>query len=341
MPLLPPTSPQQLERQALLARVPSCTPATFDALALDLFASQGRYNAVYAQYIALLRIAPASVATVEQIPFLPISLYKTHAVTCLPAASPVRTFASSRTSGQVPSQHLLYDLTWYHTLAIAGFERFFGPITQYAFLSLLPSYAQGRASSLVEMVHAFGLAAGSPLSAQAANTPAALAAQLEAIAASGRTPVVFGVTHALLALAAQGTMAQPCIVFETGGMKGRGPELTRPQLHATLAAAMAQATLLSEYGMTELLSQGYTLQSRSTTFATPPWLRLLLTDPRDPLDTSASRTRGQLSVIDLANVDSCAFVATQDVATRTPAGIEVLGRADDAELRGCNLLEWS
>ena len=310
----------------------------FEEAALRVFRYQARANPVYARWLTLIKRPAEGIRRVDEIPYLPIQFFKTQTVSCRPGGAASHVFCSSRTTGQVPSRHPVYDLGLYAESARLGFERTFGPLGRAFFISLLPSYSQTGESSLVHMVHSFAQATGQPQGAHRIEpTPAALAQALAAAAARGKRPVLFGVTHALLALAEAGPVAEPFLLLETGGMKGRGPELTRAELHARLREAFPAADIRSEYGMTELLSQGYTQASGSETFFFPPWVRASLRDVYEPLAPSL-RGRGGLNLIDLANLDSCAFIATEDQAEAYEGGIRILGRLDQAEIRGCNLL---
>lgn len=310
----------------------------FEEAALAVFRFQAQANPVLAEWLRLLKRPWQEVDSIDAIPFLPIEFYKSRLVTSLPQAEPVRFFYSSRTTGQVPSRHPVYDPGFYEKTARRAFEQLFGSLHQYRFLSLLPSYSQTGESSLVYMVHDFALAAGQGGAVKIEPIMEALEREVEIALCQNRKPVLFGVTHALLALTDTGSTEAPFLLFETGGMKGRGAELTRSELHARLRQALPGADIRSEYGMTELFSQGYTLRNGGEHFAFPPWMAARLRDLTDPLSPSSNRFRGGLNIIDLANLDTCAFIATADQAERTEEGLAILGRIDHAEVRGCNLL---
>ncbi len=325
------------ERASLRAQFPF-EGQPFEDAALKVFRYQARANPVYGRWLILLRRSPETIERLADIPFLPIQFFKTQTVWCLPGRSASQIFCSSRTTGQVPSRHLVHDLGLYTESARLGFERVFGPLSGCYFISLLPSYSQTGESSLVHMVHGFAQAAGQREGAHRIEpTIADLEIALAAAQVQGKQPALFGVTHALLALAKAGSLSTPFLLIETGGMKGRGPELTRAELHLRLQEAFLAADIRSEYGMTELLSQGYTQASGSESFVFPPWVQATLRDVYEPLAPS-QRGRGGLNLIDLANLDSCAFIATEDQAEATESGFRILGRLDQAEIRGCNLL---
>lgn len=325
------------ERASLRAQFPF-EGQPFEDAALKVFRYQARANPVYGRWLTLLKRPPEAIERLVDIPFLPIQFFKSQIVWCLPGREAAQIFCSSRTTGQVPSQHLVYDLGLYAQSARLGYQQVFEPPEQYYFISLLPSYSQTGESSLVHMVHGFAQTAGQHGGAHRIEpTIYALEAALAAAQAQGKRPVLFGVTHALLALAEAGVLSSPFLLIETGGMKGRGPELTRAELHLRLQAAFPAADIRSEYGMTELLSQGYTQASGSESFVFPPWVQATLRDVYEPLAPS-QRGRGGLNLIDLANLDSCAFIATEDQAEATEGGFRILGRLDQAEIRGCNLL---
>lgn len=316
------------------------TPAAAEAAALELFAYQARHCAVYAAWLTALRRDPAAVRRVIDIPFLPIGFFKSHAVQT-GSWEAGETFLSSATTGLTRSRHLVRDPKHYRVHAIRIWEATYGPLAQFAFCALLPNYLEQGSSSLVAMVDAFAKASGQGFEPFFLHDHAGLLRAVEGAAAAGRTPVLLGVSYALLDLVeAHGPRPLPAgtVVMETGGMKGRRRELIREELHALLTAGLGVPVIHSEYGMTELLSQAYAPAGGN--FRETPWLRVLLRDTEDPLDVSADRLTGGLNVIDLANADTCAFIETQDLARRDPltGTFQVLGRFDNSDVRGCNLL---
>ncbi|MGI4761441.1 MAG: hypothetical protein ACRYF0_12075 [Janthinobacterium lividum] len=317
-------------------------PSAFEAAALALFRHQAAHCPPYRAYLAGLGRDPARVQGPADIPFLPIEFFKTQEVRTDPSQwQPQEEFRSSGTTLQQRSRHLVRDPALYRANAAAIFEAAYGPLTEWIFLALLPSYLEQGESSLVAMVADFAQRSGQSQPAFFLRDHAGLLRALaEAKQQPGRRVLLFGVTYALLDLAAEYGAApelQGLTVLETGGMKGRRREMIREELHQELQAAFGPAPIHSEYGMTELLSQAYS--PGEGLFYCPPQLRVLLRDPADPFSVSESRAEGAINVIDLANVDSCAFIETKDLARRHPSGaFEVLGRLDNSDIRGCSQL---
>jgi len=318
------------------------TPPAFEAAALHLFQYQAQHCPPYRAYLAGLPGAPAAVARLTDIPFLPIEFFKTQEVRTDPTAwQPQEVFRSSGTTLQQRSRHLVRDPALYRANAAAIFEAAYGPLTEWVFLALLPSYLEQGESSLVAMVADFARRSGQHQPAFFLRDHAGLLRALaEAKAQPGRRIMLFGVTYALLDLASECGAApelQGITVLETGGMKGRRREMIREELHQELQQVFGPAPIHSEYGMTELLSQAYS--PGEGLFYCPPQMRVLLRDPSDPFSVAEDRAEGAINVIDLANVDSCAFIETKDLARRHPGGaFEVLGRLDNSDIRGCSQL---
>jgi hypothetical protein len=317
-------------------------PATFEAAALQLFRYQAVHCPPYQAFLASLGRDPASVQRMVDIPFLPIEFFKTHEVRTDPGEwQPQEVFRSSGTTLAQRSRHLVRDPALYRANAAAIFEAAYGPLTDWIFLALLPSYLEQGESSLVAMVADFAQRSGQKQEAFFLRDHAGLLRALaEAKAQPDRRVMLFGVTYALLDLAAEVGPApelQDLTVLETGGMKGRRREMIREELHEELQVAFGPAPLHSEYGMTELLSQAYS--PGHGRFYCPPPLRVLLRDPADPFSVAEYRPDGAINVIDLANVDSCAFIETKDLARMHSDGsFEVLGRMDNSDIRGCSQL---
>ncbi|GAA3929742.1 acyl transferase [Hymenobacter algoricola] len=329
-------------RAAYLQALPAVLAATFEPLALQLFRHQAVHCPPYRQWLAALSRRPEAVQRLEDIPFLPIEFFKTHEVRTAPADwAPQELFLSSGTTLQQRSRHLVRDSQLYRQNAARIFESLYGPLTGYTFLALLPSYLEQGHSSLVAMVDYFARESGQTQPAFFLRDHAAL---LQALAAAkqdaSRRVLLIGVSYALLDLASDyGPVPelQNLTVLETGGMKGRRREMIREELHAELQQAFGPAGIHSEYGMTELLSQAYSRGDGR--FHCPAPLRVLLRDPADPFSVAAYRPDGAINVVDLANVDSCAFLETKDLARMHPDGsFEVLGRMDNSDVRGCNQL---
>jgi hypothetical protein len=305
--------------------------------ALDLFRYQYRHNALYQAYTDALRIRPEQVNSLTRIPFLPIQFFKTHVVTT-GSFEPELVFESSGTTQTVNSRHLVKDAALYERSFITAFEQFYGPVTDYVVVGLLPSYLERQHSSLVVMVQEMVRRSGHPGSGFYLYEHEKLYAQLQELEARAQKVLLIGVTFGLLDFAEKYSLSlQHTIVMETGGMKGRREEWTRQQVHAFLQERLGLRSVHAEYGMTELLSQAYSYGNGI--FSTPPWMKVLLRDENDPFQLFSSQASGVINVIDLANVYSCAFIATEDIGRLHADGrFEVLGRLDNSALRGCSLM---
>jgi hypothetical protein len=310
----------------------------FEEIALQLFDFQYTHNLVYKQFVDYLKINAVEVQTVQQIPFLPIEFFKTHRI-LTENAETQKIFESSGTTGQITSKHLVADLALYEESFDKGFEQFYGNIEDWTILALLPSYLERDTSSLVYMVDDLIKKSKNPNSGFFLNNLDELAIKIKSQISNPKSQILLiGVTFALLDFAEQFSMdLSDVIIMETGGMKGRREELTREEVHTILTKAFNVKTIHSEYGMTELLSQGYS--KGSGIFEVPKWMKILKRDIYDPMNVSATQGRGGLNVIDLANIYSCAFIATQDLVNiKSESEFEVLGRLDNSDIRGCNLM---
>ena len=307
----------------------------FERLALDTFRWQFRHISVYREWCDLLGIKQAEVRRLDDIPFLPISFFKTHHVR--PADMPVQKIFLSSGTGGSRSRHELVDEDLYRYVSIKSFETRFGPLEGRPVFALLPHYLENGDSSLVSMCRYFMEYSGHPDSGFFLDNESALVDLLKSGFPEEKPAVLFGAAYALLDLAeAHPLNLKNVQLFETGGMKGRKKEMIRKDLHTRLRKGFGLKKIYSEYGMTELLSQAYL--NDEDAFECPPWMQLRLRDARNPLDRSNSKRRGCINVIDLANRYSCSFIATDDLGKRTAHGISVLGRLDKADIRGCNLL---
>ena len=309
----------------------------FKTCALQVFRHQFKNNTVYRSFCDLLYIHSSDVKKVEEIPFLPIQFFKSHAV--LSSTQAVQeTFTSSGTTGSSVSKHMVTDLSWYTKSYTKGFEYFYGPIEEYTVLGLLPNYLERDGSSLIYMVDDFIKKSNKPASGFYLNNLTELSKTLIALDKKGEKVLLIGVTFALLDLIErQQFKLQNTIIMETGGMKGRRKEMIRNELHEILCAGFGVSKIHSEYGMTELLSQGYS--SGDGVFDCPPWMKILARDTEDALTMVGTNKTGGLNVIDLANYNSCSFIATQDLGKVDNNGsFEVLGRFDHSDIRGCNLM---
>lgn len=314
----------------------SLSETGFLTRALELFRFQYAENALYRQYTQTLGIDPDSVRTLEAIPFLPVSFFKTHTVRTTDF-QPGTVFESSGTTGMVSSRHVVKDLDLYRRSFTAAFQRFYGPVSEWCIIGLLPAYLERSNSSLVLMVDELVKASGHPDSGFYLYEHEVLYQRLSNLERTRQKTLLIGVTFALLDFAEQYPMnLQHTVIMETGGMKGRRKEITRAELHEYLTQRLGVKTIHAEYGMTELLSQAYS--SGNGLFSCPPWMKILVRKEDDPLDVT-TEGEGIINVIDLANIWSCAFIATEDVGRIYPNGsFEVSGRVDNSDIRGCSLL---
>lgn len=306
----------------------------FLAHVLDLFTFQYRATTVYQEFCNHLGRHPGTVKRLEDIPFLPISFFKSHQVIATETLpSDVLTFKSSGTTTSASrSTHFVLEPEIYVQSFMAGFNHFYGAISSYRIVALLPSYQEQRHSSLIYMVDRL------ITEAKNGSRYISLEDDLQKLFRGDQKTLLIGVTYALLDMADR--FKQPLkntIVMETGGMKGRRQELVREEVHQYLKKAFSIASVHSEYGMTELLSQAYS--NGSGLFQTPPWMRVMIREAEDPFNLLPIGRTGGINIIDLANVNSCSFIATDDLGRmNADHTFEVLGRFDRAELRGCNLM---
>jgi phenylacetate-coenzyme A ligase PaaK-like adenylate-forming protein len=312
--------------------------STFLNIALEIFQYQAEHNATYRAFIKALDISASRVATLEEIPFLPIAFFKSNELkTGVWEAESI--FTSSGTTGNLTSKHSVADLSFYVTHAQACFEYFFGSIENFHFLALLPSYLERRGSSLVVMMDHFIKGSKSEHSGFYLNDYAGLLKKVSDLKNDTRKTILWGVSFALLDLAEQHPQdLSHCLVFETGGMKGRRKEITRAEMREFLKTRLNDPTLYSEYGMTELFSQAYSGRDHSY-FKCPPWMKIVCRDITDPFNKGLLSETGGINVIDLANWKTLSFIETEDLGKVYPDGsFEVLGRLDNSDLRGCNLM---
>lgn len=309
----------------------------FEDLALMIFKFQFENNRVYRSFCDLLYIHYSDVKNIQQIPFLPIQFFKTHKVVSSTKAIET-TFTSSGTTGNITSKHHVTDLEIYKTSFRKGFESFYGNIENYTILALLPSYLEREGSSLIYMVEAMISKSNYKESGFYLNNITELKNTLTTLDSQGRKVLLIGVSFALLDLVETFSFhLKNTIIMETGGMKGRRKELIRKELHEKLKQGFGVETIHSEYGMTELLSQAYS--KGNGIFECPKWMHVLTRDTEDALSIQPIKKTGGLNIIDLANINSCSFIATQDLGKVFEDGsFEVIGRFDDSDIRGCNLM---
>ena len=313
------------------------TQEEFKQVALNVFKHQFKNNKVYRSFCDLLYIHPSSITKVEEIPFLPIQFFKSRKI--LSSLEEVQeTFTSSGTTGSITSKHFVTDINLYKESYLKGFSHFYGNIEDYVVLALLPNYLEREGSSLVFMVDDLIQKSKNSESGFYLNNIEELAKKLTELDKKGQKVLLIGVSFALLDLieTAQFNLKNS-IIMETGGMKGRRKELVREELHQILQNGFGVSEIHSEYGMTELLSQGYS--DGNGVFETPPWMKILTRDTEDALTIQQIGKTGGINVIDLANYNSCSFIATQDLGKVHKNGtFEVIGRFDNSDIRGCNLM---
>lgn len=309
----------------------------FDKIALKVFRFQYENNGVYREFCDFLKTDVQKVKSIQQIPFLPIQFFKSHSV--VSTTNPIQTtFTSSGTTGMITSQHLVTDVSIYEESYRKGFSQFYGNIEDYAILALLPSYLEREGSSLIHMVDDLIQLSNHPESGFYLHNYDELIAKLIQLDQAGQNVILIGVTYALLDLVEKHSFQlENTIIMETGGMKGKRKEMIREELHQQLCNGFGVKTIHSEYGMTELLSQAYSLGEGI--FECPSWMQILVRDTEDALSYVREGKTGGINVIDLANINSCSFIATQDLGKKYANGsFEVLGRFDHSDIRGCNLM---
>jgi len=311
--------------------------AEFEAMAIEIFRFQFENNTVYRSFCDLLYKHPSDVKAIKDIPFLPIQFFKSHEI--LSSKDPIEnTFYSSGTTRNATSQHKVTDLKLYELSFKKAFRHFYGSIEDYVVLALLPSYLERDGSSLIYMVNDFISASKHPKSGFYLNNLDELAETLQNLEQKNQKTLLIGVSFALLDLVEKFQLnLNNTIVMETGGMKGRRKEIIRQELHNILQTGFGVSQIHSEYGMTELLSQAYS--KGNGIFECPPWMKILTRDTEDALTLQKSNKTGGINVIDLANLNSCSFIATQDLGKVYDNGLfEVIGRFDNSDIRGCNLM---
>ena len=310
---------------------------SLDEVAMEVFVYQYQNTVVYREFCDNLRRTPATVRSVKDIPFLPVQFFKSHDVIA-EGRTAVKVFESSTTSGSIPSRHMVADIELYEQSYRKAFQLFYGDAKKYCFLALLPSYLDRGTSSLLYMADDLIRMSGNELSGFINKDFEELKRRITLAKERGQKIFLLGVTYALLDFAEQYQIdLNGNIVMETGGMKGQRKELTREEIHHALCTAFNVKHIHSEYGMTELLSQAYS--KGNGIFQCPPWMRVVARDPYDPMSYVEPGKTGALNIIDLANLYSCSFLSVSDLGRVYGDGsFEVLGRMDNAEIRGCNLM---
>ena len=309
----------------------------FEKIALKVFRYQHENNKVYRAFCDFLHTDVQHVKSLDKIPFLPIQFFKSHEVVSTP--NPIQeTFTSSGTTGMITSKHLVTDVSLYKQSYRLAFSEFYGNIEDYAVLALLPSYLERSGSSLIYMVKDLIELSNNEHSGFYLHNYDELITKLVELDNSGQNVILIGVTYALLDLIEkQNFQLKNAIIMETGGMKGKRKEIIREELHDILCKGFGVNSIHSEYGMTELLSQAYSLGNGI--FECPGWMQILVRDTEDALTYVDYGKTGGINVIDLANINSCSFIATQDLGKKQRNNsFEVLGRFDNSDIRGCNLM---
>ncbi len=309
----------------------------FEKIALKVFRFQYLNNLVYQQFCDLMKVVVQDVKRLEQIPFLPIGFFKSHAVVSNDQKIQ-EIFTSSGTTGAITSQHLVTDLRLYEQSYQQAFANFYGNIEDFVILALLPSYLDRAGSSLIYMFDDLIKQTKNADSGFYLNNYNELIDKLISLDKAGKTVLLLGVTYALLDLVeSQNFSLSNTIIMETGGMKGKRKEMIREELHEKLCAGFGVQSIHSEYGMTELLSQAYSLGNGI--FECPNWMQIMIRDTEDALTYIENGKTGGINVIDLANINSCSFIATQDLGKKyNNNSFEILGRFDNSDIRGCNLM---
>ncbi|MBS1743948.1 MAG: acyl transferase [Bacteroidetes bacterium] len=333
----------ELSKTVIKNNIFTCTTGNFESRAIQVFNFQYLNNNLYRQFCEAIHVDPATVTRIERIPYLPISFFKTQKVVSVTEECPLF-FESSGTTGSINSRHYVFDVELYKESFMKGFELFYGDVKKYCVIGLLPSYLERQHSSLVFMVNDLIQKSNHPHSGFYLYDTNKLQQVLQENENNRQPTLLIGVTYALLDFAATHPMnLKHCIVMETGGMKGRRKELTREQVHEELKRKLGLNQIHSEYGMTELLSQAYA--TADGIFKCPPWMKIMLRAEDDPFECITATLKGKnpvtgvINVIDLANLYSCSFIATDDVGKLYPDGsFEVLGRLDNSDTRGCGLM---
>ncbi len=313
------------------------TPAQFKNLCIEVFKYQYENNLVYQQFCNLLGVSKKSVRELSQIPYLPIEFFKKQKIVTGNTATEI-VFSSSGTTGQQVSQHYVSDLKVYKESYLKGFHFFYDNIQEYCVLALLPSYLERKGSSLVYMVNDLIKKSKHPKSNFYLHDTDSLVATLKELESKKQKTLLIGVSFALIDLSEQYSLhLKHTTVLETGGMKGRRKEMIREELHQQLQKGLGVNKIHSEYGMTELLSQAYS--TGNGLFKCPPWMQISTRNTENPLQPIAFGKTGGINIIDLANLNSCSFIATQDLGkVYKNQSFEILGRFDHSDIRGCNLM---
>jgi hypothetical protein len=338
-----------IQRSELISRLRKMhvkKDANFESLAIKTFRFQAEYNATYKAFIDLLKINPDSISDYKDIPFLPVEAFRDHNVTTGEFAPEIIYRSSGTTNLGRRSEHRVRTVDWYNEVSSRIYSSLVCPVNDLTLFALLPGYIERKNASLVEMSRSFMKASNQPERFYLNNTEALIDDLTHSIS-KGDEITIIGVTHALLNLLESdnasnlphAVLEAQLTIVETGGMKGHGREPIRSEVHSRIRKVLPNSKIISEYGMTELLSQAYSLDGRY--FIPPSWMRVVVRDPSDPGSILKPGRTGRLQIVDLANIDSCAFISTSDlgsIKSEDSHEFEVIGRFDHSEVRGCNLL---
>lgn len=309
----------------------------FNEIALEIFRFQYENNHIYKQFIDINDFKTSKINNFREIPFLPIEFFKTHRILSTNKI-PEIFFESSGTTGFTKSRHYITDIELYENSFVKGFEYFYGNIQDYCLIAVLPHYQEQTNSSLIYMINKLIQLTNNKESGFYLNNLENLSKELVKLKEKNIKTILFGVSYALLDLAEKYPVnISNAIIFETGGMKGRRKEMIREELHNNLKKSFNVNAIHGEYGMTELLSQAYS--KGNGLFYTPKWMKILIRETNDPFSIAENNITGGINIIDLANIESCSFIATQDLGIlHNDGSFEISGRFDNSDIRGCNLM---
>lgn len=328
--------PTLLKKENII--VEDLTETAFEELAIEIFNFQYKNNSIYNQWVNYLKINPNNVSIATQIPFLPIEFFKRFEIVSSAKTELTKKFTSSSTTSQIPSTHVVNDVSVYEQSFLKGFELFYSTPSDYCILALLPSYLEREGSSLVYMCERLIKESKHQYSGFFLNDIDDLVSKIELLKASSTKVILIGVSYALMDLCDKNiALTSNFVVMETGGMKGKRSELLKDELHAYLKKGFHINSIHSEYGMTELLSQAYS--KGNGLFQSPPWMKFYIREVNDALNLRNDYKTGGINVIDLANYNSCSFIATKDLGRLNEKNeLELMGRYDNSDVRGCNLM---
>ena len=330
-----------MTRDSLWKKIKDLREEEFESLAIEVFRYQALENPVYKEFLELLNIDPLGIEQISEIPFLPIQFFKNHRVVTGDWEEEI-VFESSTTTTGTPSRHYIKDLDAYRHYCILQFEKIYGSLKDWKILALLPGYSERPNASLVHMIEGFIKRSGNPRSGFFKDDIDGLIASIYHSTTDSAPTLLIGVSFALLDLIGNDLpelRQRGMIIMETGGMKGKRTEITRTELHQLLSIGFGVRNIHSEYGMTELQSQAYS--TGDGIFKSGPWMKVICREINDPFTEISGGKTGRIDIIDLLNLDSCSFIATDDLGRMQDEDFEVLGRKDDSEVRGCNLMAYN